>query len=76
MNTLSEGFVLALVASGSACVAFILKCLLKSRCSTISFCWGLWKCDRDTLPADTLTRMEMASPSSPMSVVNTTSSRT
>jgi len=61
-NTLpiSEGFILAIIGSASACVAFILKFILKSRCSNISLCCGLIDCKREPIPANSLNDVELA----------------
>ena len=36
----------------AAAVGSTLLVLFKSRCSTISFCWGLYKCNREVLTED------------------------
>ena len=43
---MSEAGVIALSGSGITALALILKCFLKSRCSTIKICFGLLDCVR------------------------------
>ena len=35
-----------IITISSAALASVLLVLFKSRCSTISMCWGLWSCTR------------------------------
>lgn len=44
---ISEGFILAIVASVFGCIAGFLKFVLKSRCRTISCCCNLITCVRE-----------------------------
>lgn len=53
----SESFLLGLFAGLSACVAGILSCALKSRCTKIKlFCC---ECDRDVLKGDDLKNIKV-----------------
>lgn len=38
-----------IITIGAAAVGSVMLILFKSRCSNISICWGLWKCDREVL---------------------------
>lgn len=49
----NETFILTVVASGSATLVAVLAYFLKSRCSSISVCWGFLSCIRKPLPIDT-----------------------
>jgi len=60
---ISEGFILALVASGMACLGTIFKFLLKSRCSQIKLCCDCVDCMREPIPAKDLREVEITSPS-------------
>jgi len=59
---ISEGFILALVASGMACLGTVFKFLLKSRCSQIKLCCGCVDCMREPIPAKDLREVEITSP--------------
>tara|TARA_R110000751_G_scaffold273466_1_gene374211 strand:- start:198 stop:419 length:222 start_codon:yes stop_codon:yes gene_type:complete len=50
-NTLpiSEGFILAIIGTLTACVAAFLKFILKSRCRNIACCCGLISCIREPI---------------------------
>jgi hypothetical protein len=57
MVTLTETGVIAL---GTMTVGFFIGCcrqIEQSRCSNISFCWGLIHCDRHVLNDDTVLEM-------------------
>ena len=41
-----------LITISSAALETVLLVLFKSRCKTISFCCGLWKCDREVQDSD------------------------
>ena len=51
---MSEAGVIALAGSGITALGLILKCFLKSRCSTIKVCFGLLDCVRQPLTIDEL----------------------
>jgi hypothetical protein len=57
---MSEAGVIALSGSGITALALILKCFLKSRCSTIKICFGLLDCVRQPLTLDELKEIEIA----------------
>ncbi len=57
---LSEAGVIALSGSGITALALILKCFLKSRCSTIKLCFGCLDCVRQPLSIDELKEIEIA----------------
>ena len=57
---ISEGFILAIIGSFSACVALIFKFILKSRCSNINLCCGLIDCKREVIPPANLSDVELA----------------
>jgi hypothetical protein len=57
---ISEGFILAIVGSLSACVALIFKFILKSRCSNISLCCGFVNCKREVIPSASINDVELA----------------
>ena len=42
----SGEFLLAFTASAFTFLGLVLRACLKSRCSNIKVCWGLWTCDR------------------------------
>ena len=56
---MSEAGVIALSGSGITALALILKCFLKSRCSTIKICFGLLDCVRQPLTIDELKQIEI-----------------
>ena len=41
-----------LITISSSALGTVLLVLFKSRCKTISFCCGLWKCDREVQDSD------------------------
>ena len=47
--TYSEGLILALVGTATACLAGILKFVLKSRCRSIKLCWNCIECIREPI---------------------------
>ncbi len=57
---MSEAGVIALSGSGITALALILKCFLRSRCSTIKICFGLLDCVRQPLTLDELKEVEIA----------------
>jgi len=56
---LSEAGLIALSGSGITALALILKCFLKSRCSTIKCCFGCLDCVRQPLTIDELKQIEI-----------------
>ena len=56
---ITEAGVIALSGSGITALALILKCFLKSRCSTIKICCGLLDCVRQPLTIDELKQIEI-----------------
>ena len=52
-------FWLAISASTFAFLGLALRSCLKSRCSEISLCWGMWSCKREPV-ADEFTDLEVA----------------
>ena len=57
---MSEAGVIALAGSGITALGLILKCFLKSRCSTIKVCFGLLDCVRQPLTIDELKQIEIS----------------
>ena len=57
---ISEGFILAIIGSFSACIALIFKFILKSRCSNIKLCCGLIDCKREVIPPASINDIELA----------------
>ena len=57
---MSEAGVIALAGSGITALGLILKCFLKSRCSTIKICCGLLDCVRQPLTIDELKQIEIS----------------
>jgi hypothetical protein len=53
----SESFLLGLFAGFAACVAGILSCALKSRCTKIKLC--CFECDREVLKGDDLKNIKI-----------------
>lgn len=53
----SEGFLLSAAAMIGACCAGFLTCILKSRCTRISFC-GI-SIERDVIPASELNNVQV-----------------
>jgi len=53
----SESFLLGIFAGGGACIAGILSCALKSRCSKIKI--ACIECDRQVLTGDDLRNVEV-----------------
>ena len=47
-NDLANLITISSSALGTVLLALLV--LFKSRCKTISFCCGLWKCDREVVP--------------------------
>ncbi len=57
---ISEGFILALVASGMACLGTIFKFLLKSRCRSIKICCRGLDCVRELVPPSEMNNISMS----------------
>lgn len=56
----TEAGLIAITGSGITALALILKCFLKSRCSTIKCCFGCLDCVRQPLTIDELKQIEIA----------------
>ena len=57
---ITEAGIIALSGSGITALALILKCFLKSRCSTIKICFGCLDCVRQPLTIDELKQIEIS----------------
>ena len=57
---ITEAGVIALSGSGITALGLILKCFLKSRCSTIKICCGLLDCVRQPLTIEELKQIEIS----------------
>ena len=60
-SSLSESFILGLIASLGGLISLIFASMRKSRCEDINCCWGLFTCGRKVLTADEL-KLEPPSP--------------
>ena len=67
---ISEGFILAIVGTLSACVAAFLKFILKSRCRNIGCCFGLVSCVREPIELTAIEVEATRAQSSPISRTN------
>ena len=54
----SEGLILSVGAMLMGCIAGVLTCVLKSRCTKISFC-GI-SCERDVIPPTDLENVQVS----------------
>jgi hypothetical protein len=56
---LSEAGLIALCGSAITALGMVLKCILRSRCSDIKVCFGLFSCLRSPLTGDELKNIEL-----------------
>ena len=56
---LSEAGLIALTGSAITALGMVLKCILRSRCSDIKVCFGLFSCLRSPLTEDELKNVEL-----------------
>ena len=50
IETFDAAFWLTMSGAFFGFLALLLQSILKSRCKTCSFCFGLWTCERDPAP--------------------------